>query len=108
MLHACFVMIIPFGAWAWSYYRHETYSADDQLQSVLRWVFYLGIAAFILTIIIKALVSKPKCPDCDLKMKELETIEIEHKLPFKFKEKTRWRIVHCDKCGSRYRIPGLS
>lgn len=108
MLHAFLVFLIPLGAWTWSYYRQETYSADDQLQSALTIVFLVGIGLFMLTILIKAIVSVPRCPECNRKMIGTETIDIAEKPVFKIKSTQSWRVVECPHCNTRFRIPGLS
>lgn len=108
MFHAFLVILIPLGAWAWSYHRQEAHAADDQLQSVLHWIFFAGFGLFMLTILFKAAVSLPKCPDCKRKMVEKETMDMAQKPILGIKSSSRWRIVACPCCGSRYRIPGLS
>ncbi len=107
MFHAFLVILIPLGAWFWAYFRQEAYSADDRLQSTLHWIFMVGVGLFMLTILIKALVSLPKCPECKRTMKEIETISIQETTLFNLKSTSHWRIVECSCCGSRYRIPGL-
>ncbi|MDB4554198.1 hypothetical protein N9Z94_00245 [Akkermansiaceae bacterium] len=79
MKHSLLVMVIPGVAWAWSYYRQENFGAKDHLQEILSWVFMGGIGLFMLTILYKALVSRPKCPTCQRKMREVETITISEK-----------------------------
>jgi hypothetical protein len=108
MLHAFLVFLIPLGAWMWGYHRQEAYSADDRLQSALNLVFLVGVGLFMLTILIKATVSLPACPECHRKMKEIETISIAEKPIFRIKSSQRWRIVECPHCKIRFRIPGLS
>ena len=108
MLHALLVFTVPVVAGGWGFYRQETFAANDDLQSVLSWIFMGGVGAFMIMILIKALVTLPKCPKCNQKMQQLETIEIEQKQMLGCKESTRWRVVHCQCCDSRYRIPGLS
>lgn len=108
MLHALLVVLIPLGAWGWAYYRQEAFAADDRLQSALHWVFMAGVGLFMVTILIKALVTVPKCPECARKMREIETITVVETTVFNLKSTSRWRIVECPVCGVRYRIPGLS
>ena len=108
MFHALLVLLIPLSAWAWGYHRQEVYSADDELQTALGWIFMVGVGLFMMTLLFKALVSRPKCPDCKRKMVELETIDIAEKPILGIKSSSRWRIVECPCCKSRYRIPGLS
>ncbi|MDA7536074.1 hypothetical protein N9920_00830 [Akkermansiaceae bacterium] len=108
MKHSLLVMVIPGVAWAWSYYRQENFGAKDHLQEILSWVFMGGIGLFMLTILYKALVSRPKCPTCQRKMREVETITISEKQLINMKEETSWRVVDCPHCGDKYRIPGLS
>jgi hypothetical protein len=108
MLHAFVVALFPLGAWAWAYYRQETYSADDDLQSALHWVFMAGVGLLMVTFLFKALVSLPKCPKCHRKMQQRETIAISEKTFFNLRSKSQWRVVECPHCVLRYRIPGLS
>jgi hypothetical protein len=108
MLHALLVFLIPLSAWSLAYYRQEAFSADDQLQSALNAVFFVGVGLFMITILIKALVTLPKCPRCNCKMKEVETIRIVEKTIFNFKCGSSWRVVECSHCNSRFRIPGLN
>lgn len=108
MRHALLVVLIPLGAWGWAYYRQEAFAADDRLQSVLHGVFMAGVGLFMLTILIKALITVPKCPACGCRMREIETISMVETTVFNLKSTSRWRIVECPGCGVRYRIPGLS
>jgi hypothetical protein len=107
MGHAVLVFMIPTLAGAWGLYRQEAHAADDDLQTALAWIFLLGVAAFMVTILIKALVSLPVCPNCHRKMKEIGKIEISSRVLF-LKSTSRWRVVDCPECKQRYRIPGLS
>jgi len=68
----------------------------------------VGVGLFMLTILIKALASLPRCPGCNRKMKETETIDITVTTVFNLKSSSRWRIVECPHCNTRFRIPGLS
>ena len=108
MMQAHFVFMIPLAAGLWGFYRQEAFAAKDDLQSTLQWIFLIGVGAFMITILIKALVTIPKCPECQRKMRQLETIEIKQTTILNLKSSTRWRIVACPHCNSRYRIPGLS
>ena len=107
-LHIIPVFMIPVIAGAWAFYRQESYSADDDLQTALSWVFMLGIAAFMITILYRALVALPKCPTCHRKMTQLQTVNITERTVFNLKSSSRWRIVECRECNNQYRIPGLS
>jgi uncharacterized protein with PIN domain len=75
---------------------------------VLHWIFLIGVGAFMATILIKALVSLPQCPECRRTMREISTIEIADKPVLKIKSSSTWRIVECPHCRTRFRIPGLS
>ena len=75
---------------------------------MLHWVFFVGVGLFMVTILIKAVVSLPKCPQCNHKMKETGTIDITEKSIFNLRSSSRWRIVECPHCSCRFRIPGLS
>jgi hypothetical protein len=108
MLHVLLVFMIPATAGGWAFYRQEAFSANDDLQSTLSWIFMIGVGAFMVTILIKALIALPKCPKCCRKMKQLETIDITEKTVLSLKTTSRWRIVECSHCDLRYRIPGLS
>jgi hypothetical protein len=108
MMHALLVMLVPIAAWVWAFYRQEAFAAKDELQSALHWIFMIGVGAFMMTILIKALITVPKCPECQRKMRQLETINITEKTVLNFKSFSRWRIVECPHCNLRYRIPGLS
>ena len=108
MMHALLVMIVPLAAWTVAFYRQETFAAEDDLQDALSWIFMIGVGAFMITILIKALITIPKCPECQRKMRQLETIDITEKIGLNFKSSSRWRIVECPHCNLRYRIPGLS
>lgn len=108
MKHALLVMMIPIAAWLWAFYRQEAFAAEDELQSALSWVFMSGVGAFMITILIKALITIPKCPECLRKMQQLETIVITEKTVLNFKSSSRWRIVECPHCNLRFRIHGLS
>ena len=68
----------------------------------------IGVGVFMVTILINALITAPKCPDCNRKMRQLETIDVTEKTFLNIKSTSRWRIVHCPNCNLRYRIPGLS
>jgi hypothetical protein len=107
MMHALLVMLVPVAAWVWGFYRQEVFAAKDELQSALHWTFMIGVGAFMMTILIKALITVPKCPECQRKMRQLETINITEKTVLNFKSSSRWRIVECPHCNLRYRIPGL-
>ncbi len=107
-LHIIPVFMIPVIAGAWAFYRQESYSADDDLQTALSWVFMLGIAAFMITILYRALVALPKCPTCHRKMTQLQTVNITERTVFNLKSSSRWRIVECRECNNQYRIPSLS
>ena len=115
MLHMFIIFAIPASAGAWALYRQEASATDDELQSILGWVFMIGVGLFMLTILFKALISIPKCPKCGKKMKQLKTISITQKpnnlkktSMFNPESTTRWRIVDCASCNLRYRIHGLS
>ena len=73
MLHAFLVALIPLSAGAWAFYRQETYSTSDELQSTLSWVFVGGLGLLMVMFLFKALVSLPKCPKCHRRMKQGET-----------------------------------
>ena len=108
MMHALFVFMIPLGAGLWGFYRQEAFAAKDDLQSALQWIFMIGVGAFMITILVKALITIPKCPECQRKMRQLATIDITEKTILNLKSSSRWRIVECPHCSLRYRIPGLS
>ncbi len=108
MMHAMFVMIVPLAAGLVAFYRQEAFAAEDNIQDALAWIFMIGVGAFMVTILIKALITIPKCPECHRKMRQLETIDISEKSVLNFKTSSRWRIVECLHCNLRYRIPGLS
>lgn len=108
MMHALLVIMVPVAAWIWGFYRQEVFAAKDDLQDALHWIFMIGVGAFMLTILAKALLTIPKCPKCQQKMRQLETIDITEKTILNLKSSSRWRIVECPHCNLRYRIPGLS
>ena len=108
MLHALFVFLIPAVAGGWAFYRQETFEANDNFQSVLEWVFMIGVGLFMLTILFKALVFLPRCPECRRKMVQLRTISIVDSEVFGMKSESKWRVVECPNCHEEYRIPGLS
>ena len=108
MMHVLFVFITPLTAGLWGLYRQEAFAANDDIQSVLSWIFMIGVGAFMITILFKALITLPKCPECQRKMRQLETIEITEKTILNLKSSSRWRIIECPHCNLRYRIPGLS
>ena len=108
MLHALFVFMIPAIAGSWAFYRQEAFAADDNLQSALGWFFMGGVGAFMITILNKALVTLPKCPECSRKMKQEKAIDIPDKAVLGMQSSSKWRIVHCPHCDTRYRVPGLS
>ena len=96
MLQAVGIMAIPLAAWGIGYYRQEHLGVKDELQETLQWVFMLGVGAFMLAIVYKALASVPKCPHCSTRMGNTDTIVV---------GKTRWRVVKCPQCGSTFRVP---
>lgn len=108
MMHAFFIFMIPATAGLWGLYRQETFAAKDDLQTALQWIFMTGVGAFMITILVKALITIPKCPGCQRKMQQLETINITEKTILNLKSYSCWRIVACPHCHLRYRIPGLS
>ncbi len=108
MIHALAVFMIPALAGGWAFYRQESFSAQDELQSALHWTFMGGVALFMLTILFKALVTVPRCSKCNCKMRQLETITITERALFNIRSETKWRVVECPLCHDRYRIPGLS
>lgn len=108
MMHVLYVSMIPLASWLWAFYRQEVFAAEDELQSALSWIFMIGVGAFMITILIKALITIPKCPKCREKMRQLATIDIVEKTVLNLKSSTRWRIVECPQCNLRYRIPRLS
>jgi hypothetical protein len=93
MWHAGLVLLIPIVCWLWAYHRQENFAAEDDLQTVLHWIFLIGVGAFMATILIKALVSLPQCPECRRTMREISTIEIADKPVLKIKSSSTWRIV---------------
>lgn len=107
MLHAFLVAIISLSAWAWGFYRQEVYSAADELQTVLQWMFVGGLGLMVVTFLYKALMSLPSCPKCHRRMKQLETISITSRTVFNLRHTSKWRIVGCSYCDLRFRIPGL-
>lgn len=108
MKHVLLVTIVPVAAGILGFYRQEVYSAKDALQDVLSWIFMIGVGVFVITILIKAIITIPKCPKCQRKMRQLETIDITDETFLSFKTSSRWRIVECPHCNQRFRIPGLS
>lgn len=108
MMHVLLVMIVPLAAWIVAFYRQEAFAAKDDIQDALAWIFMIGVGVFMITILIKALITIPKCPECQQKMRQLETIDITEKTVLNFKSSSRWRIVECPHCNLRYRIHGLS
>jgi len=76
MRQAVLVWLIPAAAGIWAFYRQEAFAAKDALQSALTVVFLVGITAFMVTILIKALLTLPKCPECSRTMTEGETLKI--------------------------------
>jgi hypothetical protein len=107
MMQALLVLLVPVSAWIWAFYRQESFAAEDDLQTVLHWVFMIGVGAFMITILVKALITIPKCPECQRRMRQLETIRISEKTFLNLKSSSSWRIVECPQCNLRYRIPGL-
>ena len=108
MMHVLLVMIVPLAAWIVAFYRQEAFAAKDDIQDALAWIFMIGVGAFMITILVKALITIPKCPECQQKMRQLETIDITEKTVLNFKSSSRWRIVECPHCNLHYRIHGLS
>lgn len=108
MFHALVVFMIPVIAGGWAFYRQEQFDAKDSLQTTLFWICMIGVGFFMVTLLYKALVSLPKCPKCDAKMQQEETVTICEKNVFNLQSGSNWRIVHCSNCNCRYRIPGLS
>lgn len=108
MAHALVVFMIPLSAGLWGLYRQEAFAAKDDLQSALQWIFMIGLGAFMITILIKALITTPKCPECQRMMRQIDTIDVTEKTVLNFKSTSSWRIVECPHCNLRYRIPGLS
>ena len=108
IMHVLLVMIVPLASWIVAFYRQEAFAAKDDIQDALAWIFMIGVGAFMITILIKALITIPKCPECQRKMRQLETIDITEKTVLNFKSSSRWRIVECPHCNLRYRIHGLS
>lgn len=98
-IQALLVFTIPATAGSLAFYRQEAFSADDDIQRYLMMVVWLGIPAFMLMILYRTLMARPVCPDCGAKMKEEETIDIDG---------ASWRIVHCAKCKTCYRVHGLT
>jgi hypothetical protein len=105
---AWFVAMIPAIAGILALFRQEMGTTEDFLQTALAWIFGLGIALFLFTIVYQIMFALPKCPTCQQKMNKVDTISITERTQGNKKTTSRWRIVHCLRCNERYRIQGFT
>lgn len=107
-LHVSYVALFTFFVGGLGFYRQEKYAANDDIQTALIVLFFVGLLSFMGTVVYKSLVSVPACPQCKCKMKETKTVTIVGEPVFGVKSRSEWRIVECRDCEEKCRIPGLS
>ena len=86
-------------AGVWAALREESIQEPDAVQEILKWVFFGGWLIFITTLIFRGLVARPRCPECGSKLSRRKTIWFRRRWP--------WRVLECESCDLRFRIPGF-